>query len=318
MTTTVKQAITAFLGNIQKSNPRNTYKTYKSDLLGASGFMPSVKEIKSTSPIEAVTEEMCVEFLQSILDKGLSPATRQRKASTLREFIRFVSDEYDLPISVDRLNHKIKTHHLLKTPKIQIDYPGEKVERILEFSKTLKPTDLTGQRDLAFLWTLAETGLRVSEACDLKVGQIDRRWRATFIGKGNKQATVTFGRQSRSWITEYLKSRSALDKSSGLTLTNLPLFARHDEAVGKNKVKQINPKTAEKIIHHLARLVLGSEYDENITCHKLRHRFVTEIYRKKGIKVAKDMARHSDLSTTDRYAHRDSEENAEISRQIFG
>ena len=41
--------------------------------------------------------------------------------------------------------------------------------------------------------TLADTGLRVHEACKLQRGQVDwNEGRAVIVGKGNKQAVVRF------------------------------------------------------------------------------------------------------------------------------
>ena len=58
---------------------------------------------------------------------------------------------------------------------------------------------LRALRDRAFLITLADTGLRVHEACNLKRGDIDwNEGKAIIIGKGNRQAVVRFSRRSQS------------------------------------------------------------------------------------------------------------------------
>ena len=314
---TIKTSIESFLSNIQRSQPRTTWKSYRSDLLGSTGFLASLS--KPTANVATLDESQGADYIQSLLDAGAAPATRMRKAASLREYFRFAADEHNLSISVDRLNHKIKSRHLLAGAPAVIDFPMQKIERVLEFARKMEVSDLRGLRDQAFIWTLAETGLRVSEACSLKVGQIDRRWRATFIGKGGKQATISFGKNSRHLITVYLATRKKLDDSTGLTRALLPLFCRHDLTSGIAMVKPINPKTGEAIIHNLVTLALGDDYDPNITCHKLRHYFVTQILRGTGdIKAAKDLARHSSITTTDRYSHRDSEETAAISKDIFG
>lgn len=321
MTTTIKMACEAFLANIKLSQPHNTWKNYRSDLLGRTGFITSLApHVKPTSPVNVITEEHGRQFIKCLLDNGASPSTRQRRAAALREFFRFASDQYELNVSVDRLNFKLKSSHLLTAKRDNIQYPAEKIKKMLDRSIKMPLNSLADKRDLALLWTLAETGARVSEACNFKVGAIDRKWRITFIGKGNKQATVRFGKRARGYIMSYLKSRAALDAACGQTHSILPLFARHDEAVGKNNIKPISPKRAEKIIHHIARLTLGEEYDDKITCHTLRHYFITEVYAQTGgdLKAAKELGRHENIQTTDRYAHRDSEQNAVLSEKIFG
>lgn len=317
--TTIRQAADQFLGNIKKSQPHTTWKGYKSDLTGRAGFLPT---IKASADVSALSEDMGVAFVQGLLDSGAASSTRRRKAACLREFLRFASAEYRLDLKVDRLNYAMKSRHLLTGSKGEIEFPSAKIERVLLYLLKLKPTsgDLALRRDIALVWTLAETGLRVSEACSLKIGDIDRRWRATFIGKGAKQATIRFGKNSRAMITAYLASRAALDKATGVPRSTLPLFCRHDLTSGRAMVKPINPKTAERIIHGVTRDALGSDYDPEITAHKFRHYFVTTILSKTGgdLKAAKDLARHANIATTDRYAHRDSEQNAEISQEVFG
>lgn len=313
---TIKNACDAFLGNIKKSMPLNTYKNYRSDLLGSSGFVLSAGLLHA--PISALTEAMGVSFIQTLLDHGASPATRLRRASALREFFRFASEEYDIPISVDRFNYKMKSRKLLSKVGSETPYPAENIQRILDYTKTIKPQDLTMRRDLAFIWSLAETGMRVSEACNLKIGQIDKKWNVTFIGKGDVKRTVFLGSHSRALITSYLASRKPFDESTGRFRDMLPLFARHDSTVGKNKIKPISHKIGEGIIHNLALLALGKEYDPSITCHKFRHYYISSVLHVKGFRAAQIGAGHKRSSTTERYAHLSAEEIANINSDVFG
>jgi site-specific recombinase XerD len=201
-------------------------------------------------------------------------------------------------------------------------YSAEKVQRILDFAfknNILKSSgNLVMRRDLAFIWSLAETGLRVSEACNLKIGQIDRDWRATFIGKRKTQRSVRFGKNSRDLITAYLKSRKPMDESTNKPRSDLPLFARHDKTNGKNMIKPINSKIGEKIVHNLALLALGDEYDERITAHKFRHYYISNVLRVKGMRAAQIGAGHKNISTTEIYAHMSDEEVANINVEVFG
>ena len=323
MTDTFRTASAAFLDNIKKSQPFNTWKGYRSDLLGEKGFISALApQVKPSSPISDLTEEHGVKFIQSLLDRGASTRTRQRCASTVREFFRFVAYHYNLPVSVDRLKFAIKSLHLLAGAKNVREYPGEKVRKILFFCSSLhpQPNDLEMLRDLAFIFTLAQTGLRVSEACALRIGQVDKNFRATIIGKGDKKATVTFGKDARLRLNAYLKSRAGLDASTGKPRSALPLFARHDQTSGKNLVKPINQKLAQKIVHNMAALALGDEYDPKITCHILRHYFGDTIYHdKKDPKATQDAMRHSSITTTmEIYVHPNDEETSQTIKSVFG
>jgi integrase len=154
------------------------------------------------------------------------------------------------------------------------------------------------------LLTLADTGLRVHEACALRRGDLDwNEGRAIVIGKGNQQAVVRFSRRSLVAIKDYLTNRASLDGASGRSLTSLPLFARHDRGAGK-KIKSITTTTGRNIVTQRVSESLGSEAIGTITPHSFRHYFVTVVLRASGnLKLAQELARHKNISVTQRYAH---------------
>ncbi len=73
--------------------------------------------------------------------------------------------------------------------------------------------------------TLADTGLRVHEACNLRRGDID--WlegRAIVIGKGNKEAVVRFSGRALRAVKDYLAMRGSSDGMTGKGLGALAVF----------------------------------------------------------------------------------------------
>jgi integrase len=204
-------------------------------------------------------------------------------------------------------------------------FPRDDIERILNFvtdftnSLSDKPDiRLRAMRDRAFLLTLADTGLRVHEACNLRRGDIDwNEGRAVIIGKGDKQAVVRFSRRSLNALKDYLSNRAALDGSSGRPLPSLPLFARHDKGSGK-KVKPITTTTGRNIVSEHVRLVLGDDAEGRITPHSFRHYFVTTVLRASGnLKLAQELARHASIQVTQRYAHLSDDELDKGYHDIF-
>jgi integrase len=104
-------------------------------------------------------------------------------------------------------------------------------------------------------------------------------------------------------LKEYLNFRAKLDGSTGLPLASLPLFARHDRGAGK-KTKTMTTTTGRNIVTEQARLALGNDVERNITPHSFRHYFVTTVLRASGnLKLAQELARHTNISVTQRYAH---------------
>jgi integrase len=167
-----------------------------------------------------------------------------------------------------------------------------------------EPVRLRDLRDRAFLISLADTGLRVHEACGLRRGDLDwNEGRAIIIGKGNKQAVVRFSQRSLRALHDYLSARARLDGASGRPLASLPLFARHDKGAGK-KVKPITTATGRNIVAERVEKILGAEAVGTITPHSFRHYFVTRVLQSSGnLKLAQELARHTNIAVTQRYAH---------------
>jgi integrase/recombinase XerC len=152
-------------------------------------------------------------------------------------------------------------------------FPRAEIEKVLETvaqaATPPHPHDerehLRILRDRALLYVLADTGLRVSEACGLTRGHLD--WteaRARVLGKGNREAIVRFSERSLRYLRAYLDARAELDGQQGRPLSGLPLFARHDKAAG-GRVLPLSPRSAEKIVEEWTVAALGERARGTIT-----------------------------------------------------
>jgi integrase len=209
-------------------------------------------------------------------------------------------------------------------------FPAEDIESLINKVETvdnlfvasededLATVKLRAYRDRAFLLTLADTGLRVHEACNLKRGDIDwNEQRTIIIGKGNKQAVVRFTSRSLGAIKDYLSQRASLDGNSGKQLGSLPLFARHDKGAG-SKIKPITPTTGRNIVKERVVQFLGKELVGKITPHSFRHYFVTSVLRGTGnLKIAQELARHENIEVTKRYSHLSNDELDKAYYDVF-
>lgn len=209
-----------------------------------------------------------------------------------------------------------------KKRKRFIQYNEDGVDRLIKYAESLSG-DLAALRDRAFIITLADTGLRISEACSLKRGDIDfSKARALIIGKGDKPGIIRFSPRALDAIRLYLGARAELDGKSGLPLGSLPIFARHGSKSGK-KVKRVGVGGMTLNFRKRAREagLSEAEISENgpVTAHKLRHRFVTTILRAANGNpaIAKALARHEDINTTMGYGHLAEAEIDQVYRGIF-
>jgi len=189
-------------------------------------------------------------------------------------------------------------------PASQIDLILEKADELLTRPSEDEPERLVNLRDRAFLYTLADTGLRVHEACNLRRGDLDwNEGKAMIIGKGNRQDVVRFSTRATTALMDYLHARAIIDGGMGKALSSLPIFARHDRGAGK-KTKPITTTTGRNIITARVAEFVGPEAVGTITPHSFRHYFVTRVLRSSGnLKLAQELARHKNIAVTQRYAH---------------
>ena len=321
-TPTIAQTIAKYLDSVKLARSANTAHAYANAM---SIFQVVLKENSldpDHSPVSNLNEK-AIGWLATAL-KDYAPATEQLYLGATAGFYEFVAAEQLSDINLPRL--RLLIHQRSRRPGQRLpQFPREDIEQVLEFVNNVTigafeevNEQLRALRDKAFLVTLADTGLRVHEACALRRGDIDwNEGRAVIIGKGDKQAVIRFSVRSMRALKEYLGARSVLDGSSGRPLTSLPLFARHDKGAGK-KVKPITTTTGRNIVNERVRQSLGKEAEGRITPHSFRHYFVTTVLRASGnLKLAQELARHSNITVTQRYAHLSDDELDKGYHDIF-
>ena len=239
-------------------------------------------------------------FLVSI--KATSPSTKRVYTTAVRKLYAFHK-----AWNSDELKEATK-HYTHNQGRRIVNFNREAVEQVIAYCQSLDG-DLTALRDRAFVLTLIDTGLRISEACSLKRSDID--WleqRAIIIGKGDKQAVIRFSNRSIQALKAYLHERTGVEPNSRTPLGSQPLFARHDIRASK----KVRPITAGGMWKAIKLRIEEAGIERNaVRIHDFRHYFVTMTYLAKGnLKLSQELARHESIDTTNRYAHFGSETDA--------
>ena len=145
-------------------------------------------------PIDATLEDL-EQFLASLHDvQRIHPRSQARMLSGIRAFYRYLVLDGHL---------KADPTLLLESPKVGMHLP--EVLSLAEIDALINAIDLSsreGQRNRAIIETLYSCGLRVSEACDLKLS--DLYLHEGFIkveGKGSKQRLVPISERAIAEIT---------------------------------------------------------------------------------------------------------------------
>jgi integrase/recombinase XerD len=142
----------------------------------------------------------------------------------------------------------------------------------------------TGLRNKAMITLMINTGLRVSEAVNLKTNQIDLNSRSLKVvnGKGHKDRNLIIPEHTAELLKQYSKKRSQGDYLFN-TKEGKQLMVRYIQAMIK--------RYAER-----------ARIEKNIYPHSLRHTFATNFYRQtKDIETLRKLLGHSDISTTQIY-----------------
>jgi len=305
---TISQAINDYLQSVRLARSPRTAATYKNAL---QYFTETIVDNQVDPATTLVTDlpENSIIWMTSAL-KNHAATTERLYLTAVTGFFNFLVAENLVDINLPRVRLLIQQRarkpgqRLPQFPASQIDLILEKADELQTKSYENPAEFLVNLRDRAFLYTLADTGLRVHEACNLRRGDVDwNEGKAMIIGKGNRQDIIRFSTRSTAAVIDYLKERAKMDGNSGKPLAALPLFARHDRGTG-SKTKPITTTTGRNIVTARVLEFLGPEAVGTITPHSFRHYFVTRILRSSGnLKLAQELARHRNIAVTQRYAH---------------
>lgn len=226
-------------------------------------------------------------FLASLHDEHITPRSQARILSGIRSFYQYlVLDGY---IAAD-------PSLLLESPKIGMKLPEVlSVEEIDLLINTIDLSKREGQRNRAIIEVLYSCGLRVSEACSLKLS--DLYLAEGFIkveGKGSKQRLVPISERAIAEVTAYLAHRAAIDIKPG-----------HEDFlfVSAHFRKRMSRITMFHIIKELAE---QAGITKIISPHTLRHSFATHLLEGgANLRIIQSMLGHEDIGTTEIYTHID-------------
>jgi integrase/recombinase XerD len=270
---------------LERNLSDNTREAYKRDL---TRYLLFAQE--KCASLNDLTSEHIRLYLKDLTELGLESTSISRNISAIRSLHRFllsekilsknVAEEVSLPKS-SRYLPAVLTH--------------DEVFRLLEMPMSEKnPSPKFALRDKAILELMYATGIRVSEAVELK--QQHLYFDAGFIrvfGKGSKERLVPVGRSAIEWVRRYqteLRVRLVRNHSEDYLFLNV-------------RGKKLTRMSFYNIIVENA---MRAEITKEISPHTLRHTFATHLLEGGAdLRAVQEMLGHSTIKATQIYTHID-------------
>lgn len=145
-------------------------------------------------------------------------------------------------------------------------------------------------RNLLLLEILFDTGLRVGEAVNIEINNINKKEQSIkVLGKGNKERIVYYGDYAKNYLEDYLNLRR-----------NINIVDKEYLFLNKNYTR-LTRRGVEYLISNISKKAL---LRQKISPHTLRHSFATEMLNNGcDIRSVQELLGHKSLSTTGIYTH---------------
>lgn len=261
---------------VEKGLAKNSLESYERDLQKLKNWAE-----KNNFDLLQLTRKDLREWLIDLAGENLSENSKRRMVSALRGFYKFLMFD----------------GHIKKNPAEVLDAPqkGFYLPKFLnqtDVESLLQVPDVSteiGLRDRAILELMYACGLRVSEAVDLRISDVELdAGILSCKGKGSKTRKIPIGTSAVEWLKSYLVLRRRKENNE---LQNLFVTA-----LGRPLNRQIIflfiKEYAEKI---------GLQ---DVSPHTLRHSFATHLVQNSAdIRSVQQMLGHADISTTQIYTH---------------
>ncbi|HKJ03933.1 MAG TPA: site-specific tyrosine recombinase XerD [Longimicrobiales bacterium] len=237
-----------------------------------------------------VTPAHLRDWVFTLKDRGLAPASIRRAQSAVRTYFAFLLAEG--AVTADPTER-------LESPKLGRRLPDflthEEVRALLEAPD---PSSALYWRDRAILELLYATGMRVSELSDLSLATLDLdEGFVTVFGKGSKERLIPVGAPALRALGRYLRDvRPESDRGKGQAKGRVFLNARGGP-LSRVAVWGLVKESARR-----------AGIEKTVSPHTLRHTFATHLLEGGAdLAAVQELLGHADISTTQIYTHVDRE-----------
>ncbi|HET8838747.1 MAG TPA: tyrosine-type recombinase/integrase [Flavobacteriaceae bacterium] len=264
----------------EKKYSKHTLAAYKKDL---ETFSLYIKDTFEQNEIDSVNYPQIRSWIVSLVDKGLSNQTINRKISSLKTYYKFLLKTKQLEIS------PLATHKALKTAK-KIQVPFSELE-VAEVLKNFVADNFEEARNKLIVELFYSTGIRRAELIHIKISDVDIGGKSLkVLGKRNKERIIPLLEPIVVSIKTYLEFRK---QGKNAQSENYLLLTK--------KGVKLNESLVYRIINDYFGLVSGKV---KRSPHILRHSFATHLLNQGAdMNAVKELLGHASLASTQVYTH---------------
>lgn len=279
--TVYKKGFKAFL-QLEKSLSDHSVEAYLRDIDKLSDYLVSINAPLSPADI---TLQHLQSFMQCIGEMEMAPTSQARIISGIKSFFKYCLLEQICTINPTTLLPSPKTRR--KLPDVLSFEEIEQVIGQIDLSKA------EGGRNKAILETMYSSGLRVTEAINLKISclYLDVGF-IRVIGKGDKERLVPIGSDAIKFIKIYKDT---------IRVHQTPAKDNEDMLFLNNRGKALSRVMIFYIIKDLIR---KAGITKSISPHSFRHSFATHLVEGGAdLRAVQEMLGHESITTTEIYTH---------------
>ena len=276
-----KKGFKAFL-QLEKSLSAHSVEAYLRDIDKLTNYLESNEEALSPADISL---QHLQSFIQCIGEMDMAPTSQARIISGIKSFFKYCLLEQICTVNPTTLLPSPKTRR--KLPDV-LNF--EEIELLISHLDLSKPE---GGRNKAILETMYSSGLRVTEAINLKISclYLDVGF-IRVIGKGDKERLIPIGSDAIKFIKIYKDT---------IRIHQTPAKNCEDILFLNNRGKGLS---RVMIFYIIKDLILKSGIKKSISPHSFRHSFATHLVEGGAdLRAVQEMLGHESITTTEIYTH---------------
>jgi integrase/recombinase XerD len=235
----------------------NTIHTYQRELKKLEDWLQRYSKDLST-----ISKKEVQDYISYLELEGKSPMTNDKILGVIRTFAKFLNK---MDISMD-----IKMNPITKKEEIEVLTDAECHQLLHQVKQN------GNKRNIAIVYTLLHTGIRVSELCALNLSDVNfEQNQLTVNSLVGQQRVIPLSKEAKQYLLDYCKD---FHVSNALFISK-----------SKNRL-------TERAVQYILK-------NYQVNPHKLRHTFCQRLVDKGiSIEFISKLAGHKDINVTKRYA----------------